>query len=318
VVTLARKPRVHFPGATYHVISRGNNREWVFDTETEKRSYLALISHYKERYSFELLAWAIMSNHAHMLIKVSTVPLSKIMQGIQQSYTGQYNHAHERTGHVFEQRYKAFLCHNESQILETLHYIHYNPVRANMAGGLLYPFSSHTGYLSPSASGLTDSQVLLRLFASDSTEAVGRYMSFISKDSGEVSELVLKYARDSQNVEHSPSPPQSSIITVKISEMVDVVADLYGVRATEITGRSRRRDLAVPRRAIVLFCAQHTRIPLGEVARTLGVSPAAVSKASRFSDYTDNSLSSVLTKLKDRLSGGSDDSVGQRHVCGSQ
>jgi len=298
VIALARKPRIHFSGATYHVISRGNNREWVFDTDTEKRSYLALIRDYKKRYPFELMAWVVMSNHAHMLIRINEIPLSKIMQGIQQSYTSHYNHAHKRTGHVFEQRYKAFLCHSESQMLETLHYIHYNPVRANLAGGLNYPFSSHKSYLSPSSSGITDSGVLLELFASNRAECARRYIDFMGKESDDASGIVPKHAKDIDKAACPSRPLQRVIPNVDISELVTVVAELYGVRTQEIIGRSRRRDLSLPRRTLIHFCLNHTRIPMVDVARTLGVSAAAVSKAARLVFDDVPLLSEVLARLE--------------------
>ena len=105
---MPRKPRVHYPGALYHVICRGNNKEWVFKQELEKKEYLSLIENYKKRYGFSLYAWVIMSNHAHLLIEVGEKPLWKIMQGIQQSYTTWYNRTNRHSGHVFEQRYRVF------------------------------------------------------------------------------------------------------------------------------------------------------------------------------------------------------------------
>jgi len=90
------------------VICRGNNKEWVFKQEIEKKEYLSLIENYKKRYGFNLYAWVIMSNHAHLLIEVGEKPVWKIMQGIQQSYTTWYNRTNRHSGHVFEQRYRVF------------------------------------------------------------------------------------------------------------------------------------------------------------------------------------------------------------------
>ena len=88
---MARKPRVHYEGALYHVITRGNNKEKIFGEENEKEEYLRIIKKYKDRYGFKLYAYCIMDNHAHLLIEVGNIPLSKIMQGIQQVYTQRYN-----------------------------------------------------------------------------------------------------------------------------------------------------------------------------------------------------------------------------------
>lgn len=97
---MARKPRVHYQGALYHVMVRGNNGENVLSEEVHKNKYLEIIASYKEKIDFMLYAYCIMDNHAHLLIEVRDVPLSEIMQRIQQVYTQWFNHKYNRTGHV--------------------------------------------------------------------------------------------------------------------------------------------------------------------------------------------------------------------------
>jgi REP element-mobilizing transposase RayT len=82
---MARKPRIEYPGGLYHVMCRGNNGEYVL--KEDKSDYIRFIEKYKERYSFKLYAYCIMDNHVHLLIETGAIPLSKIMQGIQQSFT---------------------------------------------------------------------------------------------------------------------------------------------------------------------------------------------------------------------------------------
>ena len=127
---MARKPRIEYPGAFYHVMCRGNNGEHILHNDEDKKFYLYLIQKYKERYCFRIFAYCIMDNHVHMLIQTGDVPLSKIMQGIQQSFTQGYNSKYCRTGHVFQQRYKAILVDGDSYLLQLIKYIHYNPVEA--------------------------------------------------------------------------------------------------------------------------------------------------------------------------------------------
>ena len=88
-----------------------------------------------------------MDNHAHLLIEVDDIPLSKIMQGIQQVFTQHYNRKNRTTGHVFEQRYKSFLCAKDAYLLQLIRYIHQNPVRSKLTGGLNYQWSSHQEYI---------------------------------------------------------------------------------------------------------------------------------------------------------------------------
>ena len=128
---MPRKTRIHYPGALYHIICRGNNREFKFKSEAEKQKYLELITDFKDRYGFKLYSWVLMSNNAHLFMEVSDAPLSKIMQGIQQGYTQWYNRSHKHTGHVFEQRYKATLCNKDQDLLSLIRYNHQNPEEQN-------------------------------------------------------------------------------------------------------------------------------------------------------------------------------------------
>jgi REP element-mobilizing transposase RayT len=107
---MARKPRVEFDGALYHVIVRGNHRRDIFRDTTDQVTYLERIEHCRERYYFRVYAYVLMSNHVHLLIETGVVGLSKIMRGIQFSYTQRYNRRHRMVGHLFRGRDKAILC----------------------------------------------------------------------------------------------------------------------------------------------------------------------------------------------------------------
>ena len=177
---MARKPRVHYEGALYHVICRGNNREWIFKEKTEKTKYLEIIKHYKKKLQFKLYAYCIMDNHVHLLIEVNHIPLSKIMQGIQQVFTQHYNKKYQRTGHVFEQRYKAIHCDKDQYLLGLINYIHMNPVRANMEVGINYQWSSHLAYINGDKIGLLDTVFPLSLFEGNLNQQRKRYLDFMS------------------------------------------------------------------------------------------------------------------------------------------
>lgn len=84
---MARKPRVEFVGAFYHVICRGNQRQTIFHSDGDRAHYLDRLEHYRERYEFTVYAYVLMANHVHLLLETGRVPLSKIMQGLQFTYT---------------------------------------------------------------------------------------------------------------------------------------------------------------------------------------------------------------------------------------
>ena len=107
---MARKPRIEYPGAFYHVIARGNRKEPIFLNDEDRKNLLDRLKGYKNRYSFILYAYVLMDNHIHLLMETREIPLSKVMQGVLQSYTQWYNKKYQTVGHLFQGRYKAMLC----------------------------------------------------------------------------------------------------------------------------------------------------------------------------------------------------------------
>lgn len=177
---MARKPRIEYPQALYHVIARGNRQESIFLQPTDFSKYLALVKRYKRRYEFLLYAYALMVNHVHLLIEVDDVPLSKIMQGLQQTYTQFFNWKYGKTGHVFQGRYKALLCQKDAYLLELVRYIHLNPMRAEIAKNLSeYPWTSHRAYVHSSSNQIADKTFVLGLFHSNSVLAKRLYVQFL-------------------------------------------------------------------------------------------------------------------------------------------
>ncbi len=130
---MARKSRIEYERAFYHIISRGNQRRKVFKDEKDFQKYLTLLAFYKERYKYFLYAYVLMNNHVHLLIETRKNPLSKIIQGITQSYTMYFNRKYRTVGHLFQGRYKAILCDKEAYLFSLIKYIHLNPVRARIA-----------------------------------------------------------------------------------------------------------------------------------------------------------------------------------------
>ena len=142
---MARKPRIEFEGALYHVITRGNQRQQIFNATEDYERYLKILEDYKLRYDFLIYAYILMENHVHLLMETKEVPLSKILQGINQRYTMYFNRRYATVGHLFQGRYKAMLCERDSYLLSLVQYIHMNPVRLGRAKSpAAYPWSSHS------------------------------------------------------------------------------------------------------------------------------------------------------------------------------
>ena len=121
--------RLHVPGGCYHVIGRGLERRYIFGEDTDKLDFLARLGKNLAHSQAQCLAWAIMSNHYHLLVRVSNRPLSRLMAPLLGGYAGSYNRRHRRSGYVFQNRYESILCDEESYLLELIRYIHLNRER---------------------------------------------------------------------------------------------------------------------------------------------------------------------------------------------
>ncbi len=177
---MARKPRVHFPTALYHVIARGNQRQAIFLDERDFGTYISYLSEYKKKHSFHLYAYALMKTHLHLLLEVGESPLSKIMQVLQFRYTRHFNKRYRKVGHLFQGRYKAILCDRDPYLLELVRYIHLNPVRVGMVEDPgKYPWTGHLSYMGKGKNDLVDKDLVLSQFGKKKSVARRRYRQFV-------------------------------------------------------------------------------------------------------------------------------------------
>ena len=177
---MARKPRVHFPGALYHVISRGNQRQDIFYDDKDWTVCLSYLSDCKVRYAIELYAYALMKNHVHLLLEVREIPLSRFMQSFLFGYARYFNRRYGKVGHLFQGRYRAILCDKDAYLLELVRYIHLNPVRAKVVRDPeRYLWTSHLSYLRMGSRGLTDTDFVLGQFGKNSSVRRRKYREFM-------------------------------------------------------------------------------------------------------------------------------------------
>jgi putative transposase len=129
---MARPLRIEFSGALYHITSRGDRREAIYETDQDRESFLAILGETCDRYRWQCHAYCLMDNHYHLLVETVDGVLSKGMRQLNGVYTQTFNRAHERSGHVFQGRYKAILVDKDRYLSEVARYIVLNPVRARM------------------------------------------------------------------------------------------------------------------------------------------------------------------------------------------
>ena len=141
---MSRKKRVWYPGATYHVMSRGNRRGAIYREEEDYYEFLSCLTAAKEFYSFRIFSLCLMTNHFHMALQTEQTEIWKIMHKLLLSYAANYIIKYRLTGHLFENRYVGQLIEDERYFLEVSRYIHLNPVKALMVRDPMeYEYSSY-------------------------------------------------------------------------------------------------------------------------------------------------------------------------------
>ncbi|MBQ5759363.1 MAG: transposase, partial [Schwartzia sp.] len=125
---MPRQPRT--PGEFFHVVVRGIGRQILFENDDDRRKYLALLEKYQEENDITLMAYCLMDNHVHLLIRDNNGSLSLFMKQMGVSYALYYNRKYERVGHLFQDRYKSEVVDREEYLLTAYRYILNNPVKA--------------------------------------------------------------------------------------------------------------------------------------------------------------------------------------------
>ena len=145
---MARPLRIEFPGALYHVISRGNEKRNIVRDDADRRKRLDWLRRTVEVYGWRLHAFVLMNTHDHLFVETPESNLSAGMQHYNGSYTGYFNRRHRRCGHLFQGRFKGHLIEEQGYFLEVSRYVHLNPVRAKrVARPEAWAWSSCPGYL---------------------------------------------------------------------------------------------------------------------------------------------------------------------------
>ena len=181
--TMARPLRIEYPGALYHVTSRGNRQEDIYIDDQDRSAFLQVLSRVCDRFNWVCHSYCLMSNHYHLMIETPEANLSRGMRQLNGVYTQNLNRNHGRVGHVFQGRYKAILVQKDSYLLELSRYIVLNPVRAGMVRSAKdWRWSSYQ-----STAGLVATpdwlyvDWILSCFAKRKKMAIERYRQFVSE-----------------------------------------------------------------------------------------------------------------------------------------
>ncbi|MDA8163429.1 MAG: transposase [Desulfobacteraceae bacterium] len=181
---MPRHKRINVPGAIHHVIVRGLDRQDIFLDDHDRRDFLDRLETGLAQTGCRCFAWALLSNHFHLLIRTGERPLSDLMRKVLSGYAISFNRRHQRCGYLFQNRYKSILCQEEAYLLELVRYIHLNPVRAGIVKDLEaldhYDWAGHAVLLGRRRKGWQERQEVLAHFSARKREAVSGYRQFVA------------------------------------------------------------------------------------------------------------------------------------------
>jgi putative transposase len=178
---MARPLRIEYPGAVYHVTSRGNARNKIFSDDQDREILLSILGEVAKRYNWLCHAYCLMNNHYHLMVETPDANLSIGMRQLNGIYTQKYNRRHHKPGHLFQGRFKAIVVQKENYLLELCRYVVLNPVRAGVVEKPeAWEWSSYrsTAGLRKRRDYLTTDWIL-GLFNSKRTVAQKQYRAFV-------------------------------------------------------------------------------------------------------------------------------------------
>ncbi|MCK5417301.1 MAG: transposase, partial [Desulfobacterales bacterium] len=129
---MPRKSRIDAPGALHHIIARGIERRKIFRSKADYGDFSKRLGQIVKETHTCCMAWALVANHFHLLLRTGQTPISTVMQRLLTGYAVSFNRRHQRRGHLFQNRFKSILCQEDAYLLELVRYIHLNPLRAKL------------------------------------------------------------------------------------------------------------------------------------------------------------------------------------------
>lgn len=218
VIVMPRKPRIFFKNSIHHVFFRGNQKQRVFQQDSDYAEYISRLEEVSTQEAITVHAFSILPNHGHLILYQETEnPISHMMQRLQGGFTQYWNSKYEKVGHVFQGRYKSILCKEESYLLELIRYIHLNAPR----GGLVdtpeeYRWCSHKDYISPKTNKFICTKMISSYF--DSPKTFDDFVKAGLKDNKNFDEICLSIETVIKKGLCHPLPTLSTIFHNIINE----------------------------------------------------------------------------------------------------
>jgi putative transposase len=232
---MSRPLRIEFPDAVYHVTSRGDRREPIYRDDDDRRAQLDVIALAAERFDAQLLAYCLMGNHYHLVLRTRHANLSRLMRHVNGVYTQAFNHRHGLVGHLLQGRFKAILVDRDAYLLALCRYVERNPVAAGLvADPAAWPWSSCRAHL-----GLEATPPWL-----DSDGLHGHLIGHVPRDARDRERACRLYARSVSQ----PEASDGSFWAATLREQIFLGSEAFAERMQAKADPARLAAREVPRR----------------------------------------------------------------------
>jgi len=276
LATMRRRPP-HAPNTLYHVTLRGNRQQPIFLDSHDRRGWERLLSHAMSRYRARLHLYCWMSNHVHMVLECTDVPIFKTMHLAAGGYARWFNAKYAHSGHLFQDRYGSRHVDTDAYLLQLIRYIHLNPVKANVvAHPLDYRWSSCRAYaLDDAPSWLTTASVL-DLFGNDHRAARARLQAFTTADESSIAAIADSMPVHDRRCNESRTP-----LTCNLDQLIALACERFGVDPTMLAGPSRCHRISMARGWVAWSAQQLAVGTLTDVANHFNRDPTTLSRCVR-------------------------------------
>lgn len=307
---MPRTARIDIPGLLQHVIVRGIERRDIFLDDDDRHLFLERLSRLLSETGTECLAWALMSNHFHLLLCPRGTKLSVFMRRLLTGYAIVFNLQHKRSGHLFQNRYKSIACQEDAYLLELVRYIHLNPLRVGLVKTIDdlddYPWCGHAVLMGSQELAGHKADDVLRLFGRNRRSARQKYRDFVidgikngrrdelgggglrrslaasrSSDYEAFDERILGNGEFVERLWRETEPREISGARRSLAEIIQGTAEAFGVGVELLRQRSRVKELADARAVICYWAVRKCGFNGVEVAGALNLSRSGVSVAVR-------------------------------------
>ena len=293
---MARPLRIEYPGAYYHVTSRGNEQKPIFRDNEDRGRFLDLLGRAAEQFHLRVHAYVLMGNHYHLLIETPRGELNRALRYLNGVYTQSFNRRHRRVGHLFQGRYKAILVEKESYLLELSRYIHLNPWRLRRSEDpFTYRWSSLMAYVGKAVipPWLTVKEVLSYFGSKGKKGYRGFVLEGIKRgvktpweevrgqtvigSEGFVEEMVERYLKGMRDRKELSGIRE--IVGARPEDVLREVRKHFGIEGGEISGRGQR--YTEPRYLASYLLRRYCLMSLREIGERVGLHYSAVGNAIR-------------------------------------